>query len=59
MYQVIKTTKDTNGNETIEVLSTHKQEKHAINKINRISGQGFSVCWGQTYSVIQINEAVA
>lgn len=52
MYQVIRTTKKQDGTEEIEVLSTHKQEQHAINKCKRVSGAGFSMCWGQTYSVI-------
>ena len=56
MYQVIKVTKNTDGTESIEVMSSHKQEKHAVNKVARISGQGFSACWGQTYSVRKIEE---
>lgn len=51
MYEVTKTTKLKDGTQTVEVISTHKKLEHAVNKCKRISGAGFSVCWGTTYLV--------
>jgi hypothetical protein len=54
MYEVIKVTKG-----QVELISKHKQEQAATNKCRKLTGSGFSECWGVTYQVIKISDFVA